>query len=214
MAENKSNFKTGKLTAEGYFPVTISTNRGKIDCRYYRLADEKLAVVYVGGVGGGFDTPAKGLYPKLCQSLLPHGISGLRIKFRFPTDLAESVFDVMTGVSYLQSAGIRKIGLIGHSFGGAVVIQSGTRLDIVKTIITLSTQSYGTDEVSTLQGKSLLLIHGALDEVLSPKSSLYVYKMAPEPKRIVWMDRSRHVLDEQAEEVYSLVFGWLLENLK
>jgi hypothetical protein len=58
-------------------------------------------VVMVGGIGGGFDTPADNLYPRLCLDFKEAGISSLR-KFRHPADLTESVIDVITGIEFLK----------------------------------------------------------------------------------------------------------------
>ncbi len=210
----ESNHKFDDQNGESYISETFATDRGNISSRFYRKGNETRGVIYVGGVGGGFDTPAKGLYPRLCRDLLPQGICGLRIQFRNPANLQESVFDVMTGIAFLLGSGVGSIGLVGHSFGGAVVIQAGARAETVKTIVTLSTQSYGTAEVANFQGKFLLLIHGVLDEVLPPSSSQLVYQIAPEPKKLVFLDKAHHVLDEAADEVHSLVFNWILDHLK
>lgn len=60
---------TGTVTDGGYIPVrlTISNAKDIIKCRYYKVevTDIKAAVILVGGVGGGWDSPAKGLYHKL-----------------------------------------------------------------------------------------------------------------------------------------------------
>ncbi len=203
----------GRQTRESYFPVTLDTSRGHILCHHYHLAGEKRAVLYVGGGGGGFDTPARNLYPRLCQDLLPRGVSGLRLKFRNPRSLPQSVFDVMAGIAFLREAGIEQLGLIGHSFGGAVVIQAGARSNAVRTIVTLATQSRGTDEVANLRGQPILLIHGRADEVVPPSASELVYDRAPEPRKLVVLDEARHVLDEKAEDVYHLVYSWMTKYL-
>lgn len=53
---------------EGYAPVRMETDRGAIEAHYYPVPDGKLAVVWIGGAGGGFDTPARGLYTRLSGS--------------------------------------------------------------------------------------------------------------------------------------------------
>jgi alpha/beta superfamily hydrolase len=207
---NHSSIKPG---TKGYVPVTLDTERGGVNCRFYSLGNEKQSVVYVGGMGGGFDTPAKGLYPKLCHGLLSRGVSGLRIKFRNPVNLRECIFDVTAGMNFLRSRSVDTIGLVGHSLGGAVVIQAGARSDKVKTIVTLSTQSYGAEKVAGLTGKSILLIHGMDDTVLPYSSSVLIHRMASVPKKLVLLEKTGHVLDEKADEVYDLVFSWLVRNL-
>ena len=175
------------------------------------------AVIWVGGVGGGWDTPARELYPHLCQKLIIKDINSLRVCFRYPTDLYKSVLDVIEGIHFLEQQGVESVGLVGHSFGGAVVIQAGTASssDTVRTVVTLSTQSYGAEGVSRLkQGSSILLIHGTDDKVLPPYCSSYVYSLANDPKEIIFYRGATHGLDEAAEQVHQMVHDWLVKHLK
>ncbi len=200
---------------DGYMPVKLSTDRGEIDTRYYESNLHEMAVIFVGGVGGGFDSPAKELYPRLCLELLPMGISSLRVAFRHPTDLDESILDVLAGLSFLKSKGARAVCLVGHSFGGAVVINSAVHADIVNTVITLATQCFGADAVAKLkQGCSILLIHGSNDQVLPPYCSSMVYDKAHEPKRLLIYEGAGHGLDESAEKVHKAVFDWITDWIK
>ena len=109
---------------ESFELIQIETSRGRVDCRYYRAEGSNIGVIMVGGIGGDFDTPADNLYPRLCSGFKDIGISSLRVKFRHPTDLTESVIDVLVGIQFLKSENLRVFGLIGHSFGGAVVVQA------------------------------------------------------------------------------------------
>lgn len=207
------NIKVGEVTKKGYRPLSMHTSRGTIEGHYYGAENEKTAVIYVGGVGGGFDTPASGLYPRLCRELVEHKIGGLRIKYRNATDLTEAVLDVLAGIAYLESLGVKNIGLVGHSFGGAVVIQAGARSDAVRTVVTLATQSYGAEVAAELEEKSLLLVHGDRDEILPPACSTLIHKIAPGPKKFAIVKGSSHSLKEHADEVYGLVLEWLLKTL-
>ena len=118
----------GEINNEGYAAVRLVTSRGDrgVNCRYYYTAGASNAVIWVGGVGGGWDTPSRGLYLHLCQKLIINDINSLRVCFRYPTDLCESGLDVIEGIHFLEQQGIESIGLLGHSFGGAVVIQTTT----------------------------------------------------------------------------------------
>ena len=203
-----------------YELIKLDTERGEVPCRYYFPYSQHLApgaVVYVTGVGGDWGTPAGGLYPRICSSLTRMGIDGLRIRFRHPTDLSESVFDTLAGIAFLKDKHRKKaIGLVGHSFGGAVIIQAAVAApEIVSTIVTLATQSYGAAEsISKLnQGLSSLLIHGTHDKVLPLYCSQQVYQQAHEPKKIILYKGASHGLEEASEEVYELVYSWLANNL-
>lgn len=203
-----------------YELVKLDTQRGEIVCRYYSSNTHNpasVAVVYVTGVGGGWGTPAIGLYPRLCCSLARIGTDGLRVRYRHPTDLLESVFDTLAGIAFLRDEHrIKAIGLVGHSFGGAVVIQAAVQAsDIVSTLVTLATQSYGAAHViSKLKhGTSALMIHGSDDKVLPAYCSEEVYQKAHDPKQIVLCQGASHGLDEVSEEVYELVYDWLVNSL-
>lgn len=195
--------------------IRIDTSRGRIDCHYYRAEKADKGVVMVGGVGGDFDTPARNLYPRLCTDLKEKGISSLRVSFRHPTELTEAVIDVLVGLEFLKTENIRIFGLIGHSFGGAVVVQAAFNEKSVKTVVTLATQSYGISPISLLpESTSVLLIHGEADETLPPSSSLYAYNLAHKPKKINIYENAGHGLSEVSDKVYTEVRNWIIDNLK
>ena len=199
---------------EEYVPVTLNTSRGPVASRYYAAAGSRCGVVWVGGIGGGWDTPAAGLYPRLARELASAGVPSVRVRFHDPSALDEAVLDVLAGLEYLQTQGIADAGLVGHSFGGAVVIQAAAASPVAGTVVALATQSYGTDPVRSLGPRcSLLLMHGTDDAVLAPSNSERVYRLAREPKKLVLLQGAGHVLDEAADEVHRGVREWLLQQL-
>ncbi|PWC33108.1 dienelactone hydrolase family protein [Azospirillum sp. TSO35-2] len=203
------NATLGIADAEGFQPLSLETDRGPIEARYYPAAGANLAALWVGGVGGGFDTPARGLYPRLCADLTTDGVASLRLRFRDPRDLEEAVYDVLCGLSFLGRQGIHHVALIGHSFGGAVVIQAAaSNRGAVCTVITLATQGYGTEPVHDLSCP-ILLIHGEADEILPPSCSIHVHRKAHDPKKLVLVPGTGHALDEAAEAVCREVRDWL-----
>lgn len=200
---------------DGYSPLTIKTSRGDIACRYYKALNASSAVIWVGGIGGGFDTPAQYLYPDVSLHLTKKGISAFQVQYRFPSNLHESVLDVLSGVHFLEHDGINRFGLVGHSFGGAVVIQAGVVTEPVKTVVTLATQASGaTESVANLpKDCSLLVIHGKRDKVLPYTCSQQVFAKAHEPKELVLYDAAGHSLDEFAQQVHQKVTTWLKDAL-
>jgi pimeloyl-ACP methyl ester carboxylesterase len=218
--------ETGSITNEDYIPIKLKILDGadsdgdKIDCRYYKTGYQggSAAVILVGGIGGGWDSPAKGLYNRLSHKLAKDDeMNTLRIRFRYPTNLEGCVVDVLAGIEFLTQAERKtSIGLVGHSFGGAVVISSAALAkDFVKTVVTLSTQSYGTEGISKLEENEcpILLIHGNSDDVLSSYCSSYVCNKAKEPKQLLLYDNAGHSLDEVADKVFHRVYEWLGQNL-
>ncbi len=192
---------------------TLRTRRGAVDVLLYEAIGAKAGVLLAGGVGGGFDTPALGLYPRLGEELLRQGLSTLRLKYRNPTNLAESVQDVLAGVEFLVEHGLERVALVGHSFGGAVMIAAGVQSPWVTTVVGLSSQSYGAEAVSELPPRSLLLIHGTSDTVLPPSCSRSIHERARGKKVLELIPGAGHVLDEAAERVFTVVRDWLLHEL-
>lgn len=195
--------------------MVLRTSRGPVPLRHYPADGAAGAVVYVGGVGGGWDTPARGLYPRLCEELAGEGIAGARVRFRHPTVLDEAVVDVLAAAWFLEAEeGIGTLALVGHSFGGAVAIRAAVALERVRTVVTLATQAYGADAVGSLAPRcSILLLHGTADEVLSAANSQHVHDRAGAPKELVVYPAAGHGLDEVAADVHADVRAWLLAAL-
>lgn len=199
---------------EDYIPVIITTKRGEIHCRYYESTGAKAGAIWVGGVGGGFDTPANGLYPELSVKLKEEQISSLRIQFRYSKKLDECVHDCLAGIEFLQKEKINNIALIGHSLGGSVVIQAAAISKSVKTVVALATQSYGADSVKDFpENTSILLIHGKDDSILPSSCTRTVFGLAHDPKERIILNGNGHNLNESSDQVKKIVFNWLKNNL-
>lgn len=209
-----TGFEVGHLQ-HGYHPVTLESSRGPILTRLYPVPEgSDRAVITVGGVGGGWDTPARDLYPHLGTALPDAGIALYRVRFRHPTVLEEAILDVLAALAFLEAEGVTQVGLVGHSFGGAVAIQAAAASPLVRTVVTLATQGYGADPASELGPRcSLLLLHGTADRVLSPVCSEHAYASARDPKEIILYEGAGHGLDEVAGEVHQRVFDWLVTRL-
>ena len=170
----------------------------------------------VGGGDGGLDGPAESLYPTLGNDLAGVGIATLRVDFRvhqFPGDVEEGVADVLTGVRYLIEQGVERLGVLGHSFGGAVVIESAAEEPAIRSVVTLATQTAGAQRVAELAPVPLLLVHGLDDVRLTPDCSRMLYRLAGEPKRLELLDGATHSLRQRREDVRELVRRWFVETL-
>lgn len=192
-------------TAEPYQALQLVTTRGEVAVRCYEVSNPRFAALWVGGAGGGWDTPARGLYPRLCGELQHEHVASLRVRFRDAHDLRESVHDVLAGLVFLEAQAVERVALIGHSFGGAVVIEAAALSAAAGTVVTLATQSYGTDKVARLAPRPLLLLHGDRDTVLPVSASQAVFERAKEPKRLVVYPGADHGLDDVADDVAEVV---------
>jgi hypothetical protein len=194
--------------------VVLQTSDGDIQSRFHPAHNATMGVVWVGGAGGGLDGLARGLYPAGCAILQEQGIAGLRLHYRRPNDLPDCVLDTLLGVEFLNSRGIERTALVGHSFGGAVVITAGAVSEKVHAVVPMSTQTYGTELAPQVSPRPMLLVHGTDDEILPDTCSRQVYRQAAEPKRLVLYPGARHGLDEAREELLDLLTTWIPDNLK
>ncbi|MDA0301227.1 MAG: dienelactone hydrolase family protein [Chloroflexi bacterium] len=197
--------------------IAIPTPRGDVAARFTAAAGDTAparAVLLVGGADGGFDGPAEALYPTLAEDFATHGIATLRVDFRllrFPNEVEEGVQDAIAGLAWLGARGARHIVLIGHSFGGAVVIESAVRApDTVVGVVTLATQTAGAQRIAMLAPRPVLLIHGGEDVRLSPICSQMLHAAAGDPKELVILAGATHSLRQSREEVRARVgaFVW------
>ena len=194
----------------------LPTDRGPVPCAYHEVPGATAAVLAVGGTDGGLDGPADALYPDLGADLAAQGTAMLRVDFRLRTApglVPEGVFDVQAGLAFLRAEGFTRVGLIGHSFGGAVVIDAGAQADEVVTVATLAAQTAGTHRVAELAPRALLLIHGLDDIRLSPDCSRLLYQRAGEPKRLELLAGARHSLRQSREDVRRLLLEWFAATL-
>ncbi|MBF8266534.1 MAG: phospholipase/carboxylesterase [Dehalococcoidia bacterium] len=199
--------------ANGGTGVLLRTNMGSIRCLFHRAAEATRAVLWVAGVGGGFNGGG-GLYPLLSDELTEEGISSLRLSYRKSNSFLDCVLDVVAGVHFLQERGHSRVALVGHSLGGAVVIAAAPLCDAVATVVGLASQTYGAHYVSLVSPRPLLLVHGEADTRLGPHCSQQIFQMAREPKELVLYPGAGHSLRECREQLHPLLKTWLADKLR
>lgn len=197
----------------GQSRVILTTSNGDME-GIFHPADGNSGVIWVCGALGGFDGPSFAIFTVLSHELTDEGISSLRLNYRFPGDFDECVFDVLVAIRFLEQQGVNTVALVGHSFGGAVVIMAGTMSPRVKAVVGLSSQTFGAHCVNELSPRPLLLIHGSRDRNLPAICSQHIYEWAREPKELVIYNGSGHFLRECKEELHDLLKSWLVNKLQ
>jgi fermentation-respiration switch protein FrsA (DUF1100 family) len=191
--------------------LRLVTDRDPIDCRLHP-ADGDAAVIWVFGSGGGLGGPARGLYTRLGRQLRPRGVASLELAYRKPGDLVECVGDVAVGAEWLSGQGKNRLVLVGHSFGGAVVVNAGLVTPSL-AVAALSSQTSGTARVDELSPRPVLFIHGEADEILPASCSRDLHARAREPKRLILYAGCRHGLDECQFALDRDLLAWVHEVL-
>jgi pimeloyl-ACP methyl ester carboxylesterase len=197
---------------DGEQRLSIHTSGGDVP-GIFHAAEGEAAVIWACGALGGVDGPSFGIFREMSRDLVADGLSSVRIDYRYPGDLTPCALDVLAGVSFLAHRGKERVALVGHSFGGAVVIIAGVVSDHVKTVVGLSSQTYGATGVGNLAPRPLLLVHGERDRNLPADCSRHIYQWAGEPKELVIYPDNGHFLRECHDDLQVLLRKWLVEKL-
>lgn len=196
--------------------IVVPSELGPIAAMWHppEIQTPRGAVLCVGGFDGGFDGPAEGIYDDLGEALPELGSGVLRLDFRVKTSpgpIDDGTLDVLAGINWLIEQGIEHVALIGHSYGGAIVVRAAFRSDAVAGTCALSTQTMGIepDEVKALAPRPLLLIHGGADWRLPSRLSEWVYSLAGEGRELHILDGATHSLRQRRDDLWVLLLDWI-----
>lgn len=189
--------------------LTLHTDGGNLQCQMHEQDPGDTAVLWVFGAGGGFNGPAGGIYPRLSLRLAADGIAGFELAYRHPARLGPCVQDVLAGMEWLKAGGRRRVILVGHSFGGAVVISAGALSRDVIGVAALSSQLYGTEAIAEIAPRPVVFLHGEADEILPAQCSRELYRLARQPKQLHLYPGCSHGLDECREALDRDLLAWL-----
>ena len=194
--------------------LELDTSRGPVPCLLHEAkGNDEIAVLFAPGARGGFGGPANGLYRELAEELAGRGITSLRLDYRHPANLDESVLDTLAALWHLASIGCPRVALVGHSFGGGVVISASRYSSHVRAVVALASQTMGAEEVVLLAPRPLLVVHGEADVVLPLGNAQLIYDWAFEPKRLVTFPGAGHGLRDCRDELRELLAAWLPQSL-
>ncbi len=193
--------------------VEIYTMRGLLTLLWHGPEDAHSVVVTCGGGMGSLLGPADSLYQRLGDALASSGIATMRVGYRKPNDLSRCTHDVAAAADLASRSGARRFVVVGHSFGGAVAIQTGIVLgEHCAGVVTLSTQSAGCEDAAALGATPLLLLHGTDDEILPAETSAVVQMLAGHGELVV-LPGAGHLLTQCSDEVFERVASFVLGQL-
>ena len=193
--------------------LRFRTSRGSFNAILHRAPDTDRAVIWVCGARGGFGGPGPGTYARMAEKFVGEGITSLRLDYRQPNDVFECAMDLLAGVAYLKSADHKPVVVVGHSFGGAVVIAAGANSAHIKGVVALSPQTYGAGMAGQVAPRRLLVVHGKADTRLAFSCGQQIYDMAREPKELVLYEGAEHRLEECRDDLEELLCKWIPETL-
>jgi len=193
--------------------LVFQTNRGGLKGILHQVEGSEQGVIWVCGARGGFGGPGPGTYARLAESFKEQNITSLRLDYREPNTMEECVLDLLAGIAFMKALGHKPVVIVGHSFGGAVVIATGVAASHVKGVVALSPQTYGANMAGMLSPIPLLVAHGKSDTRLPSRCAEQIYEWAQEPKKLVLFEGAEHRLEECKDELEALLSEWIPETL-
>lgn len=167
-------------------------------------------VLMCGGAMGGLLGPGHGLYHDLGTRLATKATGAIRVSYRRPNDLGPCVQDTVAAAEAARRHGARRFVVLGHSFGGAVAIQTAVALgERCVGVATFATQSAGCEpgEVLALRGVPILLIHGDRDAILPYYASQMVQMIVG--GELVVIPGGDHILADAHDELRRRLLDWI-----
>ena len=195
--------------------IRIPSANGAIAALWHRPeVAARGSILCVGGFDGGFEGPANGIYGDLAAHLPPRGVGVLRLDFRVKTSpgpIDAGTDDALAGLDWLAEQRAAPVALIGHSYGGAIVIRAAARSGRAVGAAALATQTAGIelDDLRRLPPRALLLVHAAADWRLPPRLSEWVYAQASEPKALHILPEATHSLRQQRDALRDVLTAWV-----
>ncbi len=197
-------------TGEG---LQFKTSRGDFAAILHRASNADQGVVWVCGARGGFGGPGPDTYARMAEKFIGEGITSLRLDYRYANDVFECALDLLAGVAFLKGTGHEPVVVVGHSFGGAVVIAAAANSAHIKGVVALSPQTYGAGMAGQVAPRKLLVVHGKADTRLAFACGQQIYDMANEPKELVLYEGAEHRLEECRDDLEELLGRWIPETL-
>lgn len=190
--------------------IEMYTSEGLLSLMWHGRADHDEVVLMVGGALGGLLGPGHGLYHSLGVELAEAGTGAIRVGYRAPNDLERCVHDTLAAAELAARQGARRFIVLGHSFGGAVAIQTGAALgELAAGVVTFATQTGGA-EVAEHLSCPLLLFHGDRDELLPSMASEMVQMVSG--GELVLLEGTGHLLTEAETEIHDRLRAWIPEQ--
>ncbi len=187
--------------------MEVNTRRGPVSAIFTPVMGTLHAVVMIGEGRQPQDGPM-GAFRKLSEDLQEAGVLSLRLAMRDPTNLVNSVADVMGTLDVLERHGIKVAGLVGWGFGAAVAINAALERDLVQGVVAIALPTADTEGIDELSPCALLVLHGAEDIVTPLPAARDRFNAAGEPKELVIFPGDGHALEGHRVEIVEKIVDW------
>jgi uncharacterized OsmC-like protein/alpha/beta superfamily hydrolase len=153
---------------------------------------------------------------RISRALASRGIAVLRFDFTgvgqsegelAATDFSSNVSDLLAAADKLSRDYRPPRLLVGHSRGGAVVLDAAAQLPEVQAVATIGAPARAG---VIAPGKALLVFHSPTDQIVPIDDAAKIYQSASHPKSFISLDDADHLLldPEDAEYVALTLAAW------
>ena len=191
--------------------ILLHTDQGDIGCIFSCPPGAEAAVLWSGSWAG--EDRISPIARQVASDLSGEGVASLILRYRKPRELPAAARDAEAGTLFLETQGIRRVALVGHSFSGAVVITAAPLCANVVAVVALASQTYGAQPAGRMTPRPLLLVHGTADQRLDVYCSEQIYSWAKQPKELVILEGASHGLWERKDDLLPMLHLWLSEKL-
>jgi len=171
---------------------------------------------------------ANGVVGSVTRALNRLGIGVLRFPYARDergdgsgSDVRELAGDVADAAAWLEAECLAPAILIGHSLGGAAVLEAAHDLPSIRAIATIGApfaagDSRG-DAAVRIGGlrRALLIMHAPMDDVVGIDEAASIYRAAKHPKSFVSLNDADHMVSQEVDGVYvgSVLGAWAMRYL-
>ena len=193
-------------------PAVLDTSNGILETRWYEVPQAQAAILWLGDTGGGFDSPANGLFDRLAESFKDQGVASLRVQYRKPADATQNGLDALVSAFMLQRLEVARLVVVAWGVGALGALEATRGFETVAAVALLAPYGLKPGAAAGL-GRPLLVLHGTADRVAPTQGARDLLAQAEEPKRIVYYPEADHGLQTVAAEVEADLAAWLARQL-
>ena len=209
-AETTLREVTTRSTVRSYRIVQMHGTHGTVGAYHYAAKPPGKAVLYLGCVRDGFESPAFNLYKQVAEDMQARRVSGLRIRLRKPEDLRACLDDVILGMQFLRTQGHGEMALAAYSHAAVPAVHAARTDPAVSALALFSPQFPDSGITKDLPSEGrVLFVHGGRDTAMPLEQARQAYDNIRANKEFITLPLSRHSLDENSSEALLKFRAWL-----
>lgn len=189
--------------------VSLADGEEVLHLVYHPVANGQVGVLWLSGIDGGIDGPYDGFYSRLASGLQRRGLASVQLINREPGNFELSLHEALVALDFMREEGLNDLAIVGFSFGGGVAVEAAAERAEARTLIMLSGQGYGTDNVAAIAPRPILIVHAEGDTNIPLDVARDVLERAQVPAELIVVAGDDHYLRDVRGQVRGIISRWL-----